>query len=185
MIPCYAPVIAPSEVFAAPLENITLGGARPATLCGYRFETPTPNVIALESLKFTESTIEIHVKALAPGEGIVTVTSQAVGGGTYTIPVSKIHVDSCVHSLKLPPSYGVASPALVHIEPEITGLFQRGYVWYVNGVAASTGPTFDFLPPGYGTFTITVHAESETCGSEDATTVVVVAAARNRAVRRR
>jgi hypothetical protein len=188
-LPCWAPVIAPAEIFAEPFETIVLGGARPLTMCAYQFATSTPDVMTIESVKFTETTFEIRVKTLAPGEGVVTVTSRAVGGGTYTVPVSKIHVDSCAeaaHAVKLPAAFSVATPVTVHIAPEITGFFQHGFYWSVNGgVPVSTGPTFDFLPPGYGTFTITVHAETATCGSVDTTTRVTVGPTRLRSVRRR
>lgn len=189
MIPCWAPVIAPAETFASTNEHIVLGGARPATLCSYHFSTTTPDVISVDGVATTESTFTIHLTALAPGDGVLVVTSQAVGGGTYTAKMSTIHVAAAAPcapgalSVKLPQSLNLAAPASLHIEAQATGTFDRGFTWFVNGVVKSTAPSLDFVPPANGIYAIVVRAESSVCGTFEARTFVVVGPTRSRAVR--
>jgi hypothetical protein len=185
--PCNIPVVAPSEVFTSPNQIVVFGGHRPIGMCGYQFTTSTPDVIAIDSVEFTDTSFTIRVTTLAPGEGILIVFGTLPGGSDYRRTAATIHVDSCeegAHAVSLPPTYSVARPAPVHIEPQIGGSFPRGFVWLVNGIPWNFGPTFDFVPSGTGTFTITLRAES-LCGIVEATTLVNVGPQRTRLVRRR
>jgi hypothetical protein len=184
---CYGVSINPAEAFAAPFDEIVLSAARPHDTCGYQFDTSTPDVISLESVTFTESTIEIRVQSLRPGEGALTVTNRLPGnGGLHTHTVSKIHVDSCAegaHQIKLAPSYSMTPGTTLHLEPQVIGLFQGSY-WSVNDMPKIVGPLFDFTPPGLGRFTVTLHVDTY-CGLLESSTLVTVAPQRARAVRRR
>jgi hypothetical protein len=186
--PCGIPQFSAEDVWTIPGELVMFSASSPVGLCGWGLSTPTPAVIAVESVGIVGGdTIRVSVRALAPGDGILIVSGSLPGGSGYHNQVAVIHVDSCAegaHSVGLLPVYSAPLQTKVTITPEIHGSFTRSLSWSVNGRYYSTGPVFVFTPPAGGAYTIAFHAES-LCASIAAETTLLVGAQRSRAVRRR
>jgi len=69
----------------------------------------------------------------------------------------------------------------------VSGTFNRGLLWFVNGMAVAEGPSLTYTPPGAGVYAIALVGDSSFCGRfEVRTTLNVVAETpRLRSVRRR
>src|SRR5437763_1366800 len=92
--PCSIPGIGPTEIFTTPNESFFLSGT-PIGTCGFRFTTPTPNIVAIDPPTFTPMALIVRITTRAPGEGTVFVSGSLPGGGSYSRLVATVHVDSC------------------------------------------------------------------------------------------
>jgi hypothetical protein len=168
------------DVYIAPSEEITLRTTKPS-VCTRGYSAQNGGVAQVSVRSFSDYD-EVTVHGIAPGDSTIFVS------GTFGSDVLFVaHVQACSagsHAINLLPAYSAPAPALIRIVPQLTGNFDRGLFWFVNGQYLSTDTVLRFIPPSNGVYSVKLRGESA-CGIVEAQTSLYVGPQRLRSVRKR